>query len=67
MEQDQIATLDKLLNETHNIWVRTDKGKEFIAFVWSRDIASGINRAITEGQRFGHKILKAWAEPAAFF
>jgi hypothetical protein len=46
------------------IFVQTRDGREFQAFTWTRDEASGIARAMREGREFGHDIVKAWAIPA---
>ena len=35
------------------IWVK--------AFSWTRDAEAGIARAYSEGEKFGHKIVDAWA------
>ncbi len=44
------------------IMVETETGDRFQAFTWTRDAASGIQRALDEAPEFDHKIKMAWAE-----
>lgn len=47
----------------HRIFVRTRDGHSFEAFVWRRDAAAGVARAMREGKEFGFDVVEAWAEP----
>ncbi len=48
------------------IYCRKADGSTFRAFVWTRDAASGIARALRESPQFGytgaHRVIEAWAE-----
>ena len=48
-----------------NVMIRTARGKVFRAFTWTRDAASGIERARTEAKEFGFEVESIWAEEVA--
>lgn len=45
------------------IWVKPVGEDAMLAFHWSRDEASGIERAKADATKFGYEIEQVWAVP----
>jgi hypothetical protein len=50
------------MNTRFIIFVETVTGEIIRAFTWTRDMQSGINRAMKDAKEFGFTPVRAWAE-----